>query len=447
MANLEEFVRLYNLRAFRDAQPAQGNAQAIAGDSILALREAHQAEAVAVNQEANRANYGPASNMQFLQVFLAQDILLRQFCVYNCNAGLFAGNLAHPNIPKMVQLLSYARFHQRALLPDNQAEQYATYQSYAMAELFGPHIGDDRRLNEADSRAAIIAAVHYLLNNNNIDRPEDAEWFTPRLGLGAAVADVRDIAANAMTIHQALVILEAMAISLLTGNQWLNGISIITTVFASLAKRGTISARGITKIINGVRQDFPGNTVILSGRTAGRFYQQFANLVTAENAQALFAHYTAITPAAAIRLAAVITQASGSGLTTYYTIRRAFSLFPDFPWEQAVARFAADFTAYTAAANLIGANMYYGFNRNIAGAAAANFKSLAYLSFQLCIQAGHDEALANYRGMPTVVPMRAWIDFAIDRYINQAENVQVDIPIEDAQRNVIVALRALLFPA
>lgn len=399
----EPYLDSATTNSWSDPEPVQ--------NSTLLCPELCSGEIPAEEQNA-RHLFGPAFNFEMILREL-EDPIMRKFCVYNCNAGLFSGNYAHRAVVKMVQILSYIRLLKSNKIQRLSREGTALFQAYAMAELFGPNLPANYRLPEKEARREIISAVHWYAHSEDIHLEE--EWFNAHLGLGATKAEALAITENQMNIHQALLLLEVWAGLTPTSSDWLNGLSLIANVLVSLAKKGVCTNNASKKIIEAIKIDHLGNEVFLSEKSIHTFYTNFSKHVNENNTRALFQNYAGTTPEASIRLMTTINQTVGSGMTVFTLIRRALNEQSDFPyWGQCAMRFNRDFVNYRIAQVAVGDNQYYGLRRNLGDATAAKFKNLGYLAQQLLIHHGKDVALANYGGFNRL-SHRLWIDNLIKR--------------------------------
>lgn len=414
--------------------------------TALALRSAINPDPIPEADQNARQTFGCASNATVMQLFLKVAPIMNQFCVYNCNAGVFSGRFNHLSVIKMTQLLSAIRLINAGAIQDLNRDGIALLQAYAMAELFGPYIPAESRLEEANARRAIIDAVHHQLHAE--ERLVGEDWFHVDLGLGDSEAAVRLIARENMTINQALVILEAWSATLETSREWLNGISMLTCLYTSLAKQGSLTQKAATKIVTGVKTDHPGYEVFLPERTVRVFYNHFARLVTDENAQAMFTHYTAIIPQTSVRILTLIEQAADSGMTVFTIIRRALNEHQDWQyWRQAIDRFPVDFTRFVVALQTVGQNRYFGFRRNLGVVAANNFKSLGYLSQQILIHLGGDDPLGKYMGLRGTIPGKTWIDEVIRHNLEMEFQLVLNEAPSEASAAVMNQIIGLMAPA
>lgn len=418
---------------------------AIEGVNLLELRQAiDRVEANADN--GNLMDYGPAANAVFFGAVFNVDPIFQQLVVFNCNAGVFQRRITHINAVKMVQLLSMARLGRARLLPTQTTKKVSYYMSLALAEFLGPHIPADWKLGEEAARREIIASVRWLLTEDGSEASglERDDWYDAQvLGVEEAILNP----GGRMDIDEALCVLEAMAVRLPTNNQWANGISFVATAIVSICRRGTVTDEQRQKVIDGLRDATSSTSVSLSALTVSRFFTYYCKGVNAGNAQAVMNHYGGIIPDNIIVLRNLVIQSAGSGMTTYMVILRALQTYGDFAWHCIRAMAREDFANLLTAINAVGGNVYYGYNRQMATAAARRFPTLAYTSFQLCIQVGGDRPLSRYQGMPQVVPGKPAIDRLITAYINRRGQEIEEAELDEEADAAVQAVRNAVRPA
>lgn len=382
--------------------------------------DANENLALAVRRN-NRNLFGPASNISFVSTFMFEDPLLSQLVVYNANVGIFAGEIRHPLAAMVCQILTYLRYDMRGKLPSNRVERTAKVQSYACAELLGPYIPAERRMTQDRAQAEIIRAVDYGLENLEVIEPIAGaieQWFSPLIGQWNTAQEFLDDPTNT-TIDVAMALLMTWAGERYPNLDWLDNKNLFVNSVVGLSKRGVVSDGAAEKIKNGVDQDLGIHDTYVRPRTCALLYNNFGKFITGENAQALFVHLRSLVPNWSIRLALTIDQASGSGLTVYFLIRRAFVEFANFDWVNASNVLEADFGAYRVASGIVGNNLYYGFNNDLNHVRSTRYQSLGYLALQLCIKAGGDNDLRQYQGLRGAIKSKTWIDEAVTNYINQ----------------------------
>nr|API61889.1 hypothetical protein [Mos8Chu0 chuvirus] len=391
-----------------------------------------------------KANFGPLSNQLLFNRVFSIEPVFKQFVVSSCNAGIFRNRPSHVNCIKMIQLLCYGRLQLKNALSGQAVARQAAYQAMAMGEALGPFIPDAWKLPEAEAREEIVRAVRWLITVDGVTATglDGNLWFDAEI-LGVPADTIT--AQRVPDVNVALILLEAMACLLPSTNVWLNGVSFVTTAILSLSRRGTVSDELKARVEDGIRDATSAVSVNLGMSTIQRFYKMYCTGVTAANAEELFNHYQALIPDNVITLRNLVLQAAGSGLTTYMVILRAFNDFEDFPWARLMHNAGPEFRNFANAVDLVGGNLYFGFNNQMAAAAAKNFPNLAYASFQLCIKAGGDNPLKRYGGMPRVVPQKALIDqlviIYVEAHINADENVHVPAPVNDEWRGIWDAAR------
>lgn len=102
--------------------------------------------------------------------------------------------------------------------------------------------------------------------------------------------------AQELTVDQTLVLLEAMAVHMPTSSAWLNGVSYVTTVLASICCRGTLIEDHRDKIMNGVKGEMTGIAIYIPELTMKKFYTKYGSKVNALNARATMEHLGSLVP-------------------------------------------------------------------------------------------------------------------------------------------------------
>lgn len=390
----------------------------------------------------NREAYGPACNVRFVSTFMRENPLLSQFVVYNCGAGVFGMEVHHKLSGMMVQLLSYLRYSQSGYLSPKSREARSQYQSYAMAELFGPFIPAERRCDQRESRRIIVEAVKYGLRNADfLEQIVGAGWFNDILG---DWENENQIDLDRLNINQALAILMGWAANNEPDKEWLDNMNIFLNVIVALTKRGNVTDASVEKIKEGVAQDLGVRNVYVLPPTCAAFYQQFGKWVTDTNAEGMFDHYRTLVPAWSLRMTLTLQQAAGSGLTVFTLIKQALIEFSDFDWARLYQIIPSDFNKYETAAATVGTNNYYGFRSDIGDARATNFPSLGYAAQQLLIKAGGQRALSQYMGLKTGVRMKAELQEMVEQYVNRRATANPTEEELNQNRAVIQNIRASL---
>nr|QHA33915.1 putative nucleoprotein [Atrato Chu-like virus 1]QHA33919.1 putative nucleoprotein [Atrato Chu-like virus 1] len=419
------------LRAPQRGQPALGDRPAIEAQPGVTLLQIRRRIPVDVRVDSVRTEFGALSFKSFFDKVFETSPIYKQLVVIACNSGIFTVEGTNLNVPKVLQLLALGRLGKAGVLPSRSADRAAHYQALALAEGFGPYTPAEWRLNTARAQREIILSVLWLMSEEGegLLGLERVDWFDPDV-LGITEEDLEH--AERLDIHQALILLEGMAVAMPSNQHWLNGVSFISTALTSICRRGIITDEHRQRMIESIREATSSGNVHLPPRTIERFYRFYGHGVKATNARKLMKHYNNMIPENIIPLRNLIIQAAGSGLTTYMTIIRAMATYKDFDWPRIRELAPADYIAFEIAMDTIQDNVYFGFNAQMGVASARNFPTLAYCSFQLCIRAGGDMPLREYRGQPKVVPFKPGIDAIINDYIERRAGAVEEIVVSAA---------------
>lgn len=311
----------------------------------------------------------------------------------------------------------------------------------------------NKRVAQDAARERIIRAVKSLIEDAEMISgriPEYADWYDDALGLARPEQGVPpqngQYLIEDMTIHTAMVILEAMAAVLMTHKSWQDRLGCIAMMIVATAKKGTMTPELALKVESACKDELKGARIVINTATCAAFYGRYCAGINENNAAEYFRYLHQLIPERIVSLRNVIVRAAGSGLTTYMTILRAMNEFPDFNWAILRAVLPSDFGNLEAAIEAVGGNAFFGFAANAGAAAASKFRSLAYASFQLCIIIGGDAKLRDYMGRPSVVPHKSVIDNLIASYRQAQEmavdNMEVNQDMVDATAEIVAGARA-----
>lgn len=381
-------------------------------------------------------------NAGFGAMALAQDPLLSRLVVANSNISVFAPPYTHRAIGRVTQMLCKVRYAREKTRWTGAADRNMKIQLLAIAELLAP-ADVACALNEADARAEIISIVKYGLAHDTTGLvPPKNEWFYQGL---YGIEDIEN-PNKVLTIDEAMLILEGWCTSSTAGRDVLSNASLLANTVVAMCKKGAVTEHAADKISDGIKADI-GESVVLNPDLAQRIYSVFGHRINAGNAEAYFAALAGSVPAHAIRLTTTITQAAGTGLTTYLVIRRMLEMEPTFPWAVAYEIIPGDFQRYTAAATAINNNQYYGFNRDLGPAAASNFQNLSYLAFNIGIKVHGDKHLGKYGGIPKASLKKVALDALIDAYIIQAALFDTALQTSNVSVQSVINIYNAAFPA
>lgn len=172
----------------------------------------------------------------------------------------------------------------------------------------------------------------------------------------------------------------------------------------------------IEKLNDGMATDLGMRNVPLSSSAMKTFFQMYGALINEETIENIINRWINLTPQTAVRVRTTLTQARGSGLTTYITIGKAMKKYPDFNWGTVSEMYPEDWNNFTNATQVIGDNAWYGFSKNLGQVAATKYRILGYIAKELFVKVGGDQPLSRYQGWTNSIPHRAAIDRMIAAY-------------------------------
>lgn len=313
-------------------------------------------------------------------------------------------------------------------------------------EMIGPNIAEARFLDAAAARKMFVEAILRFL----IEETYDNNYCSGRPANIAqvAIAGVEDnvvnivrrcpaaLPATATALFGILVedqnrvldqvtAIEADAIAWMANLLCLNpsararalGTNMYALVYISLAKRGNISPQKLNSVAQAITEE-TNMAVTISAEDIKVCNRNLGPYVTHLNAQNVMDTLRQNMVDFSLRLTITVQQSVRCGMTSYWCIRTAVSLFGNFPWPALSALIPDDFVAFNVAVRLVGNNEYYGFNPDLGNAAHTKYKSLAWTAIQLLIRfrAAQYGSLANYagRGRPD---RQVEIDALIEAYV------------------------------
>ena len=104
-------------------------------------------------------------------------------------------------------------------------------------------------------------------------------------------------------------------------------------MYLSLAKRGTVTANKLQKIVREIR-DKHDVEMDISQEDIRAVFSATGEFITAENANEVFETFANDMQHLSLRMNITLSQVMYSGLTSLNTIATAMRLYPDFPWDR-----------------------------------------------------------------------------------------------------------------
>lgn len=203
--------------------------------------------------------------------------------------------------------------------------------------------------------------------------------------------------------------------------------SVILTLTAAFALRGTISNNKLVRIVADLQPVVSYAADALNLSDISLTWATFGQFVDDATMPGIMRRWLSHIPAGAIRMRVVLSQAAGSGMTSLDVIARAVHEHPEFPWPLIEQMYPQEWDAAHRAILLVGENPYYGYRRDLSGVRSTLFKYFAGFCGKLLIAAG-DKSLDGYRGFAEDKINKDSITRMIDAYMSKQSGVDFDSP-------------------
>lgn len=317
-------------------------------------------------------------------------------------------------------------------------------------EVVAPNIEVTRFLAQSGARKAFVrAGLRYLVDSNFAgtystgmggitptsrhrgaavclsrlpQRGVSPEWETVDAGV-RSLADL-DEGTEITDDHYTEELAQAIAawLHLLAKNPTNQGKSVSTNIYVitylGIAKRGTISEGKLAKINDAISNETNMVLTVTESEVeaAGAAMSPF---ITGNNAEQIMEALAAEMDGLSLTLQITMLQTSKSGMTSYWCIRNACMLCPNFGWGEASRYIPEDFNKFQLAFDRVGGNQYYGFNKDLGDAKHTNYISLAWIAMKLLMKADPVVygKLKDYKGFTTKPRHEADLNRLIDAWV------------------------------
>nr|QPL15354.1 nucleoprotein [Hymenopteran chu-related virus OKIAV146] len=239
-------------------------------------------------------------------------------------------------------------------------------------------------------------------------------------------------AAHPITARRVMMNAFYMASFLTLGNSQLQA-TVFSTAWVSLAKRGTVSEEMIQKVVDGIKTDL-GLTITINADCCKIVYAAYMKGMNGTNAGTVFTLLSNLIPDIAMRLKLTLTQTIQSGLASLSFIHNAMTSYHDFGWARVDRLTGGDVTRAMAAFELVGNNLYFGFNRDLGAAKSTRYSSLCWVAMQLLVRVGGQVTIRRYGAFNRQAVNRPVLEAMITEYIDMRVAAQNRAPDEDQLR-------------
>lgn len=321
---------------------------------------------------------------------------------FNLNLGPVQGERTDQNLFPYLYLASVGEAN---LLARPQKDTVAMIIS--ILNLTAPNIAE-KALTLEEARLRFIGQVKALITAENLSNKyfviQEATWdalVTDDNNLPKYATLITDIADSNITAETANIVMTYL-LTVSTDMVKNIGRMIYIQTFVSFAKRGSITEEKCGRLNEQITQEL-GFDPKLKPELTLIIYDNLKHLINETNAGAIFGTWADNMAEFSLRAQILLSQTVGSGLTSLYVIKEAFSLAPNFNWAQAAQILPADFQNVKQAFATVGNNPYYGFANDLGPVKSTKYKSLAYLAKELCRKIGGPAfaSLSSYGGWTT----------------------------------------------
>lgn len=279
-------------------------------------------------------------------------------------------------------------------------------------------------INNQVREALNINPILERFTQANIDGLSDNFHASTRTILGLAASN-DPVTSDMITAHMA----EACCRFLvsLASEPTASALALSTEIYCltyiSIAKQGNITESKLTSICNAVSEE-TGRAINISVEEIKSFNTSFSPYIDSNNAEAICEGLRQGLANFSLRLCLTMQQAVRSGMTSYWMIWEALTLYTDFDWEAIASLIPQDFRKYSDAVALVGNNQYFGFNSDLRAAKHTNFMSLSWVAAKVLIKSDPPAyaALSRYRGLPAQPKRNDEIQAILDAYVPGVAN-------------------------
>lgn len=254
------------------------------------------------------------------------------------------------------------------------------------------------------------------------ERGVSPEWETVDQGVRALIGLEEDEEITDVLYNTDLAQAVAAWLHLLAKNPTNQGKSVSTNIYVitylGIAKRGTISEGKLTKINEAIAAETNMVLTVTESEVeaSGAAMSPFINGNNAEQIMTALANEM---EGLSLRLQITMLQTAKSGMTSYWCIRNACMLCPNFAWGEASRFIPEDFNRFQTAFEHVADNQYFGFNKDLGEAKHTNYISLAWVAMKLLMKADPVTygKLRDYKGFTTKPRHEAELTRLIDAWV------------------------------
>lgn len=343
------------------------------------MAEVTQPESTVRPIEDKSKTYGSASNTRYVGRWLVTNDIFSTLVFHNLDYAPFNGLFDADLVCQYVEIFCRLRCVYKKV-----HDQIHTAITLAMAELHGAKLEDYHLNKEKAQKEFIKIMAAYQTNPGGF----------LEAGIGSVASDevVNDMDIAVKLLKKIYEDNNAII------NPPVGPIAIVANTLCSYAKRGSVSDAFKNKVEVALTEQL-SKRINISVKACKMFYENYKNPIDENSARDLFNHWKNILPTSALKLQLIVQQTAGSGLTAYYTVCKAISLYGDFPWHKVKVLLAEEWTDFISATKAVKDNPYYGFRHDLASVRSTKYKSIAWVAKELLMEYnGERGTLKNYAG-------------------------------------------------
>ncbi|XP_018013560.1 uncharacterized protein LOC108670604 [Hyalella azteca] len=377
-----------------------------------------------------------------------------ELAFFNCSVDPIMEVTEHVDV--LPTIMAYAKI--RATLKGF-ADRPGAVLAYTIAEALAHYLPAEKRLANVSADQRIISDVNAMfpLHTGSL-RISGQNWTNARnavfpsagaVGSQAAVPTGGPIAnldlqqnAPVQTIQEALAVLRVLACHWWHDSTQAHVASIQVSLLMALAKRGCATAGYVREICDvfyaeaGYQLDPIPDCVDLC-----EVWKMISPYITDMNVGAIIQSWSACIPQDLLRLRLTLQQIPGQGLTALSAIKTALTSYPNFNWAHVAVLLENEAAAVQEALTAVGANIYYGYRRDLGPARSTRYKSFAWVAKELLIRKGGQSSLRAYKGWTPVPQKYHELEKMIANYVKNVQQEQV-YAVGTPQHNIGVTLAA-----
>lgn len=335
---------------------------------------------IQVSTGSGSDRFGKASNRDYVNLWLASNPVFGKLIFPKLDIQPFSGSFNAKYVAQMIHLVCKMRMVHHSV-----GNVQKNGLAIAMAELHGAYL-ENIALPIEQARTEFRSIISAWIKSPDTFAAAGIAAPLITIGEDSNITDMIKLLYHQVTNEEGLT-------SALKGP-----VDIIVHSICAYAKRGQLNASFVDKVTNAIAEQVQ-KRITLDPEACSIFFSNYKTGINKDTAKKLFDHWSSIIPSSALKMQLVVQQAAGSGLTAYYTVCHAVSLYQSFPWHKVKALYLEEWMAFQAANEAIQGNPFYGFESDLKAVRSTKYKSIAWVAKELlCTYNGERGTLGRYQG-------------------------------------------------